>query len=148
MVIDLEPDAEVYYLNTPSGSVHRLSIDKEGKIIFTDTFRPGVYSLFRTSEAAAAAGPSGQTAESDRIQSMPLDAERAGSFTVNVDTSESKPGKISDQEIRDFFSGLSVEITANLENWESPAETRGFPLAAPFLNALQELGYQPDGSRR
>lgn len=116
----------IHYLNTPSGTVKRIRMSEPGKINFTDTFRPGVYSLFRTNEAPAEVEP-------DQTQTLPLDAERAGSFTVNVDTLESSPGKISDQEIKDFFPGLSVEITADLENWQSPSETQGFPLAAPFL---------------
>ena len=133
---NLETDEEVHYLNTPSGTVIRLSRNRDGKINFADTFRPGVYSLFRGNALVPGPDLDGQGAESDHFQTIPLEAERAGSFTVNVDTLESNSVKISDQEIREFLSGFTVEITADLDNWKSTSETQGFPLATPFLTLM------------
>ncbi len=95
-----------------------------------------MYTLFRANAAGAVPDAKGRETRPDIVQTLPLDAERAGSFTVNVDILESISGKISDQEIKDFFPGLPLEITADAENWQSSSETQGLPLAAPFLTLM------------
>ena len=49
---NFETDDAIHYLKTPSGSIHSLSKKTDGKINFSNTQLPGVYSLFReTSES-------------------------------------------------------------------------------------------------
>ena len=130
---DFETDEEIHYLISPSGTIKSLFKNNDGKISFADTFHPGVYSLFRETSELSTTELQSLGGKTNNIKSLPLSAERAGNFTVNIDTLESYSVKISDQEINDYFPEIPVEIFTDMENWNSPSETQGFPLATPFL---------------
>ncbi len=61
----LETEQGAHYLKTPAGTIKRLSRKKDGKILFSDTFRPGVYSLFRNNASDAVPDAKGQDTKSN-----------------------------------------------------------------------------------
>jgi hypothetical protein len=95
--------------------------------VFTNTFLPGVYHLF--SLASSKAAPALQS----NLEKLPDGAEPAGSFTVNVDTQESEPGKISQKEIRSFLEGMKIDIQEPQSLSTKPQASEGTPLATPFF---------------
>jgi hypothetical protein len=128
-----ETDGTVHYLKTPSGAIKNLFKNKDGKITFADTHLPGVYSLFLETAEVPEIDFGENEAVSDNIKTLPISAEIAGNFSVNIDILESYSEKISDQEIKDFFPEILVEIFTDMDTWNSPSESQGFPLATPFL---------------
>jgi len=129
----LENGEDIRYLKTPQGTLKRLARDQEGKIRFADTFRPGIYALFRDHDSSPSSEKLDDKTAVRPLDKLPVNAERAGSFTINLDTRESSAGLISDQEIQTFFAGFPLEITNDLENWKSSEEITGFSLTTPLL---------------
>ena len=60
----------------------------DGKIIFKDTYVPGVYQLYRNPKTA------NSDSNDSTLVHLPQRAEPAGSFTVNIDSRESSSKKI------------------------------------------------------
>ncbi|MGV7220018.1 MAG: VWA domain-containing protein [Nitrospinales bacterium] len=130
---NFETDDAIHYLKTPSGSIHSLSKKTDGKINFSNTQLPGVYSLFRETSESLTKDFEGISTDSEELKNLPISAERSGHFSVNIDILESYSEKISDQEIKGFFPDIPVEIFTDMDSWNSPSETQGFQLATPFL---------------
>lgn len=107
-----------WLVRTPDGTLHHLEND-----IFRDTFQLGVYHLFSLPGAA----------DQKVLAKLPQGAEPAGTFTVNIDTRESEPGKISQKEIEDFLAGLELEFLEPQTQTARPQTSDGVPLATPFL---------------
>ena len=114
------------YIESPGGKILRLRSRGE-KVTFDDTFRPGVYTLRRGDSA------SNGNSESQTIPKLPSGTEPAGAFTVNIDPRESISDKISDKEIRNLLSEMTVTFSTGYQHRESAHPEEGLPLSTPFL---------------
>jgi len=130
---DFETEGAIHYLKTPSGTIKSLLKKNNGKITFANTHLPGIYSLFRETSQLTAKDLEKLESGSGNLKSLPLNAERAGIFSVNIDILESYSEEISDNEIRDFFPEIPVKIFTDMDSGNSSSDTQGFPLATPFL---------------
>jgi hypothetical protein len=109
-------------VRSPDGTLHLFENE-----VFTNTFQPGVYHLFSL--------PSGNTSPATQptMEKLPVGAEPTGTFTVNIDTQESEPGKISQKEIRNFLEGMKIEIQEPHSQTPQAQASESIPLATPFL---------------
>lgn len=105
---------------SPDGTLHKLE-----KEVFSDTFQPGVYRLFSL--------PANDTADFNLSEKLPQGAQPFGTFTVNIDTRESEPGKISQKEIENLLEGMKLEFIEPQTETDQPKTSDGIPLATPFL---------------
>ena len=105
---------------SPDGTLHKLE-----KEVFSDTFQPGVYRLFSL--------PANGTADFNLSEKLPQGAQPFGTFTVNIDTRESEPGKISQKEIENLLEGMKLEFIEPQTETDQPKTSDGIPLATPFL---------------
>lgn len=119
------------FIESPGGRITPLSVDK-GEAAFKDTSRPGVYRLYR-SPLVKGAKPSPPNGEEPSTIRLPENAEPAGAFTVNLDTRESSPEKISEEEIRDQLADMPVTFKSGKTPLEAVSAGEGFPLTTPFL---------------
>ncbi len=119
------------YIQTPGGTIHSIPAN-EGKTLFEDTHKPGVYRVFREPGANSRNQEEKKTSP-EVIPRLPERAAPAGTFTVNIDTRESDPAKISDEEIQALLEGVPVQFSAGVDSVETPGSREGFPLAAPFI---------------
>jgi hypothetical protein len=107
-------------VRTPGGNLH-LTLTTDSKNHFKQTAFPGVYTLFELPDKIP----------SKAITKLPLGAQPIGSFSVNVDTRESSPQKLSN--IKNFLPNLKVDIkNPKLEAAQLPA-SEGMRLATPLF---------------
>ncbi len=126
-----------YFVTTPGGRTAEL-FKTEAGLSFSETHRPGVYVLHRVPLEKARAAEDENTAFKI-VSSLPENAEPVGAFTVNIDTAESAPGKISDAEIRTLLGEAPVEFFSG-EDFRAPSGTsEGFPLTTPFFLGVAGL---------
>ena len=109
-----------WIIRSPDGTLHNLENE-----VFSDTFQPGVYRLFSL--------PSTDTAEPSLLAKLPQGAQPVGTFTVNIDTRESEPGKMSQKEIENLLEGMKLEFLEPQTQTAQPKTSDGLPLATPFL---------------
>ena len=109
-----------WIIRSPDGTLHKLE-----KEVFSDTFQPGVYHLFSL--------PVNDTADFNLSEKLPQGAQPFGTFTVNIDTRESEPGKISQKEIENLLEGMKLEFLEPETQTAQPKTSDGIPLATPFL---------------
>lgn len=121
------------YIQTPGGKIISLPAP-DGKIRFEETHQPGVYKLFQEAQAPQAGAE--EKSSTEILRGLPENALPGGTFTVNIDTRESAPGKISDEKIHVFLNDAPVRFLTNLGRKETPETSEGFPMAAPFLLLL------------
>ena len=111
-----------WIVSSPDGTLHILENE-----VFTNTFAPGVYQLhsitFKDSNSLM----------KNELEKLPIAAEPAGTFTVNIDTQESEPGKISQKEIEKILEGLKIEFQEPQSPAAKPQDSEGIPLATPFF---------------
>jgi hypothetical protein len=105
---------------SPDGNLHKLE-----KEVFSDTFQPGVYRIFSL--------PANDMANFNLSEKLPQGAQPFGTFTVNIDTRESEPGKISKKEIENLLEGMKLEFIEPQTETDQPKTSDGIPLATPFL---------------
>jgi hypothetical protein len=105
---------------SPDGTLHKLE-----KEVFSDTFQPGVYRLFSL--------PANGMADFNLSEKLPQGAQPFGTFTVNIDTRESEPGKISQKEIENLLEGMKLKFIEPQTETDQPKTSDGIPLATPFL---------------
>ncbi len=107
-----------WVVRKPDGTMHLLENNT-----FTDTFQPGVYHLFSSP---------GMT-EQKTLAKLPKGSEPTRTFTVNIDTRESKPGKISQKEIESFLAGLELEFLEPQTQIANLQTSDRIPLSTPLL---------------
>lgn len=107
-------------VRTPGGNLH-LTSTTDGKTHFNKTGSPGVYTLFELPDET----------QPEPITKLPLGAQPIGSFTVNVDTKESSPQKISN--IKTFLPNLKVEIKSPKLGASQLPTSKGIMLATPLF---------------
>ena len=89
------------YIVTPEGKII-IPPSVDGKIIFKDTYIPGIYQLFRSSRV------SNIKSKPFSPSRLPSNAEPAGVFTVNVDLTESSSIKITDEAINNLMPKANI----------------------------------------
>ena len=109
-----------WIIRSPDGTLHKLE-----KEVFSDTFQPGVYRLFSL--------PANGMADFNLSEKLPQGAQPFGTFTVNIDTRESEPGKISQKEIENLLEGMKLKFIEPQTETDQPKTSDGIPLATPFL---------------
>ncbi|MZH41545.1 MAG: VWA domain-containing protein [Nitrospinae bacterium] len=92
---------------------------------FSKTFQPGVYRLYSL--------PSLDVESQKELTKLPPGAEPAGTFTVNIDTSESEPGKISKIEIENLLKGMKLEFLEPQTESGRPETSDGLPLSTALF---------------
>lgn len=90
-----------------------------------DTSQPGVYHLF--------SAPLIKIRKNEGLKKLPIGSKPTGTVTVNIDTLESVPGKISQNEIASFLEGMDIEIREPYFKPTKPQSSDGTPLTTPFL---------------
>lgn len=114
------------YIISPEGKVISPS-SKDGKIVFEDTYRPGVYQLFQRPSRSE------PDEEPATLPKLPPGTEPAGSFTVNIDTTESSSRKISNEEIENLLPGLDITFSDGYQKLDLNGSHEGSPLSTPFM---------------
>lgn len=109
-----------WIIRSPDGTLHKLENE-----VFSDTFQPGIYRLFSL--------PANDTAGFNLSEKLPQGAQPFGTFTVNIDTRESEPGKISQKEIENLLEGMKLEFIKPQTETDQPKTSDGIPLTTPFL---------------
>ena len=113
------PDIKRVVLS-PDGTLHNL---ENG--FFGNTYQPGIYRLFSL--------PGFNTENQKELTKLPHGAEPAGMFTVNIDTSESEPGKISPKEIESFLKGMKLDFLEPQTVSARPEPSEGLPLSTALF---------------
>jgi hypothetical protein len=110
------PKGNKNYVVTPGGKVIATPY-KNGKIIFKNTFTPGIYKLYQSTRVSSS--KSNITIPSR----LPFGVEPAGAFTVNINPIESSSIKISNEKIRSLlpkanlvFSSVNQELNLTKTN--------------------------------
>jgi len=112
----------IWVIKTPDGNLNVIQTN-EGKATFEKTYSPGVYSIFEL--------PYENTAQT--ITKLPIGSKPVGTFTVNIDTHESSPKKITEEIIKNFLPNLETVIkTPKLNESKLPSSDRTL-LATPLL---------------
>ena len=114
------------YITSPRGKVVLLS-SKGDKIEFKDTYRPGIYLLYR---GPLTSSPKEETATHSQI---PHGARPVGSFTVNIDPKESLSVKISNEEIKDLLPEANITFSDGYQEREANKSGEGVPMSSPFI---------------
>ena len=94
------------YIVTPEGEII-IPSSVDGKIIFKDTYTPGIYQLFRSSRV-----PNIKSKPFSPSR-LPSNAEPAGAFTVNVDLTESSSIKITDEAINNLMPKANIIFSSD-----------------------------------
>ena len=97
-----------------------------GNITFKKTYTPGVYQLYRSSRTP--------NLESDSVPAhLPYGAEPAGSFTVNIDPTESHSTKISNEEINNLLPKANIIFSNGYQKLNLNKTNAGMPLSTYFM---------------
>jgi hypothetical protein len=114
------------YIVSPGGEVI-LPPSIGGKIVFKNTHLPGVYHLHRGSFSA---GPEQRAVI---LPQLPYGTEPAGSFTINIDPTESSSAKISNVEIENLLPGANITFSNGYQKLDTNKANEGVPISASFL---------------
>ena len=121
---------DLTFVESPGGKITALEKTANQKIVFEETFIPGTYRMYHSSPSSKAV--SANEAESP-LTRLPAGAKRFANFTVNIDPSESNPGKISEKEMRELLPGMSVQRVQDFDDLHSASMEGGTDLTTPFL---------------
>ncbi|TDJ61116.1 MAG: hypothetical protein E2O41_01140 [Nitrospina sp.] len=67
------------------------------------------------------------------VTRLPAGARRFANFTINIDPAESTSGKISENEIRELFSGIPVQQVRDFDELHSVTMGEGTNLTTPLF---------------
>ena len=112
----------IWVIKTPDGNLNVIQTN-EGKATFEKTYSPGVYSIFEL--------PYENTAQT--ITKLPIGSKPVGTFTVNIDTHESSPKKITEEIIKKFLPNLETVIKTPKLNESKLSSSDRTLLATPLL---------------
>jgi len=98
-----------------------------GNITFKKTYTPGVYQLYRSSRTP------NLESETSVPAHLPYGAEPAGSFTVNIDPTESHSTKISNEEINNLLPKANIIFSNGYQKLNLNKTNAGIPLSTYFV---------------
>ena len=90
---------------------------------FKETQTPGIYRVFELPEEHIR----------KTITKLPLGSQPVGTFTINVDTKESSPQKISEDNIKTFLPNLKGTIKRPELSGSKLPSSEGIILATPLF---------------
>lgn len=122
------PPGNLLFVESPDGRVTQLA-----GTAHEETFRPGVYRLYRKTGEAKETYAKAEKVKAKILPKPPDDAQPAGTFTVNVDTRESKSEKITDEEVQALLGNMQVRFTSGAEFREPDGASGGTSMTTPFL---------------
>ena len=128
--IVLNEAEDLTFVESPGGKITALEKTANQKTVFEETFIPGTYRMYHPPPSSKAV--SANEAESP-LTRLPAGAKRFANFTVNIDPSESNPGKISEKEMRELLPGMSVQRVQDFDDLHSASMAEGTDLTTPFL---------------
>ena len=98
-------------------------MNADGQATFKETQTPGIYRVFEL--------PEEHTRKT--ITKLPLGSQPVGTFTINVDTKESSPQKISEKNIKTFLPNLKVTINSPELSGSKLSSSGEIMLATPLF---------------
>tara|TARA_Y100001960_G_C14770923_1_gene879960 strand:- start:1524 stop:3638 length:2115 start_codon:yes stop_codon:yes gene_type:complete len=119
---NIDQNSGLWVIKTPEGNLNTIQTN-EGKATFEKTYSPGVYSIFEL--------PYEKTAKT--ITKLPIESKLVGTFTVNIDTHESSPQKITEETIKTFLPNLEIIIKNPELNASKLPSSEKTLLATPLL---------------
>ena len=111
------------YIVLPGGKTTRPSFEN-GQVTFESTNRPGIYQLYRGSSKADT---------NATLLQLPPGTEPAGSFSVNIDTTESSSIKITNEEIENFLPGMDITYFDGYQKRDLNGSEGGSPMSTAFM---------------
>ncbi|MDP6657427.1 MAG: VWA domain-containing protein [Nitrospinaceae bacterium] len=111
------------YIVLPGGKTTRPSF-QNGQVTFESTNRPGIYQLYRGSSKADT---------NATLLQLPPGTEPAGSFSVNIDTTESSSIKITNEEIENFLPGMDITYSDGYQKRDLNGSEGGSPMSTAFM---------------
>ena len=111
------------YIVLPGGKTTRPSF-QNGQVTFESTNRPGIYQLYRGSSKADT---------NATLLQLPPGTEPAGSFSVNIDTTESSSIKITNEEIENFLPGMDITYFDGYQKRDLNGSEGGSPMSTAFM---------------
>lgn len=127
--IVLNEAEELTFVESPGGKITAIKKTAGSKAIFEETFIPGAYRMYHPAVSSQAVLPDNK----EETMRLPAGARRFANFTVNIDPSESNPGKISEKEIRELFSGVPVQQVQDFDELHSATLEDGIHLTTPLF---------------
>ena len=115
-------DQGQWVIQTPKGNLH-LIITTDGQATFKKTQIPGIYQVYELPEKHT----------QKTITKLPLGSQPVGTFTINVDTKESSPQKISEENIKTFLPNLKVKIKSPELSGSKLPSAGGMLLTTPLF---------------
>ena len=115
-------DQGQWVIQTPKGNLH-LIITTDGQATFKKTQIPGIYQVYELPEKHT----------QKTITKLPLGSQPVGTFTINVDTKESSPQKISEENIKTFLPNLKVTIKSPELSGSKLPSAGGMLLTTPLF---------------
>lgn len=122
------PPGNLLFVESPDGRVTQLA-----GTVHEETFRPGVYRLYQKTGEAKETYAKAEKVKAKILPKPPDDAQPAGTFTVNVDTQESKSEKITDEEVQALLGNMQVRFASGAKFREPDGASGGTPMTTPFL---------------
>lgn len=119
------PEAAAWAIKTPGGKLS-LAQTTDGKAAFGQTHSPGVYSIFEL--------PDGNIPET--LTKLPAGSKPVGAFAVNIDTRESSPRKITEEDIKNLLPRMDIAVKTPELKTSTLSSSEGAPLATPLLLAV------------
>ncbi len=111
------------YIVLPGGKTTLPSFEN-GQVTFESTNRPGIYQLYRGSSKADT---------NATLFQLPPGTEPAGSFSVNIDTTESSSIKITNEEIENFLPGMDITYSDGYQKPDLNGSEGGSPMSTAFM---------------
>ena len=119
---DQSKDQGQWVVQTPNGNLY-LTMTADGQATFKETQTPGIYRVFELPEKHS----------KKNITKLPLGSQPIGTFTINVDTKESSPQKISEEKIKNFLPNLKVTIKSPELSGSNLPSAGGMLLTTPLF---------------
>jgi len=117
----ISPKNKKAYIVTPGKKII-IPPSVDGKIIFKDTYIPGIYQLYSISRGSKSESKASTPAN------LPYGVEPEGSFTVNIDSKESSSTKISNEEIYNLLPKANIIFSSAPQNTTLNKTTKKIPL--------------------
>ncbi len=128
--IVLNEAEDLTLVESPGGKITALKKTTNQKTVFEETFIPGTYRMYHPPPSSKAVSAND---EKSPLTRLPAGAKRFANFTVNIDPSESNPGKISENEIRELLSGMSVQRVQDFDDLHGASMAEGTDLTTPLF---------------
>ncbi|TDJ49439.1 MAG: VWA domain-containing protein [Nitrospina sp.] len=129
--IVLNDAGDLTWVESPDGRITAIKKTADSKAIFKETLIPGTYRMYHPAGSSKAVSP--ENIAENSVTRLPAGARRFANFTINIDPAESTSGKISENEIRELFSGIPVQQVRDFDELHSATMGEGTNLTTPLF---------------